>query len=219
MVTIEKMLEASAILHSHLCPRQVLGVRMGMCAGRILGLALPQTDKRLLTFMETDGCAADGVAVATGCRVGRRTMRIVDFGKVAATFVDTLFGSAIRIHPHPDTRTRAAYYVVKQPDRWHTQLLAYQIMPDDALLVVEHVELSVSLQAIVSQPWKRVVCQVCGEEIMNEREVVRESMILCRSCAGMRYYLVCGPSTKPGDAARFDTGLFAPTMRRRDAHP
>jgi formylmethanofuran dehydrogenase subunit E len=43
----------------------------------------------LLTILETDGCAADGVSAATGCWVGRRTLRVEDFGKVAATFVDT----------------------------------------------------------------------------------------------------------------------------------
>jgi formylmethanofuran dehydrogenase subunit E len=62
---------------------------MGLAGGRWLELEVPQKDKRLLTIAETDGCAADGLAVATGCWVGRRTMRILDFGKVAATFVDT----------------------------------------------------------------------------------------------------------------------------------
>ena len=50
---------------------------------------LPQTDKRLYTFVETDGCFADGVMVATGCSLGHRTLRLIDYGKVAATFVDT----------------------------------------------------------------------------------------------------------------------------------
>jgi formylmethanofuran dehydrogenase subunit E len=214
MATLEQFFEASAKLHRRLCPRQVLGVRIGLCAGRVLGLVLPQTDKRLLTFMETDGCAADGVAVATGCCVGRRTMRIVDFGKVAATFVDTLSGSAIRIHPHPDSRVRADHYVVDQSDRWHTQLHAYQMMPDDALLVVEPVQLSVSLQAIISQPGKRVVCQVCGEEIINEREVVREGLTLCRACAGMRYYSVCGPLMHPESVPPYNIGAW-----NQNAHP
>src|SRR3990172_10577507 len=87
--SLDKILRTSAALHHHLCPRQVIGVRMGLYAGEILNLDLPQTEKRLLTIMETDGCASDGVAVATNCWVGRRTMRVEDYGKVAATFVDT----------------------------------------------------------------------------------------------------------------------------------
>jgi formylmethanofuran dehydrogenase subunit E len=195
MSTLEGLLTTSAAHHSHLCPRQVLGVRMGMSAGRVLGLELPQADKRLFTFMETDGCAADGVAAATGCRVGRRTMYLLDFGKVAATFVDTVSLQAFRIHPHPDCRAYAARYAPDQPDRWHAQLCAYQIMPDEELLVIEPVQITVSLEAIISQPGQRVVCQRCGEEIMNGREVVRDGVPLCCACAGQRYYTVCNPRT------------------------
>src|SRR3989337_2741885 len=101
--SLNNLLQASAALHHHLCPRQVIGVRMGLYAGQILRLDLPQTDKRLLTIMETDGCASDGVAVATNCWVGRRTMRVEDYGKVAATFVDTQTGEAFRLAPRGHT--------------------------------------------------------------------------------------------------------------------
>lgn len=83
--SLDKILQTSAALHHHLCPRQVIGVRMGLYAGEILNLDLPQADKRLLTIIETDGCPSDGVAVATNCWVGRRTMHVEDYGKVAAT--------------------------------------------------------------------------------------------------------------------------------------
>lgn len=191
MPSIEELLQASAALHDHLCPRQVLGVRMGLRAARELGLELPQRDKRLFTFMETDGCAADGVAVATGCTVGHRTLRMVDYGKVAATFVDTHTGRAIRIHPHPQSRSRAARYALGAPGRWHAQLAAYQVMPDDELLVVQPVVLSVPLQAILSHPDARAICARCGEEIINEREVRVGGSTLCRACAGEAYYVVC----------------------------
>ena len=104
MPTLKELLDTTTAMHRHLCPRQVLGVRMGLYAGELLGLALPQPDKRLYTIMETDGCAADGVAVAVNCWVGRRTMRIEDYGKVAATFVDTQTGQAMRIVPRASVR-------------------------------------------------------------------------------------------------------------------
>ena len=97
MKTFNELLQASATRHKELRPRQVLGVRMRTLAGRLLGLDLPQADKRLLAIVETDGYATDGIAVATGCWVGRRTMRIQGFGKVAATFVDTMGERAVRI--------------------------------------------------------------------------------------------------------------------------
>ncbi|GAB4575188.1 MAG: FmdE family protein [Anaerolineae bacterium] len=188
---LETLLAQSAAMHKHLCPRQVLGVRMGMLAGRILGLDLPQTDKRLFTFVEMDGCGADGVSVATGCWVGRRTLRVMDYGKLAATFVDTKTMQAVRIHPHSEARQLAADYAEDETrSRWHRQLVGYQRMPDEALLIVQPVELSVSLQAIISRPGVRVNCTACGEEITNEREVWMGDAPYCRACAGEGYYHV-----------------------------
>jgi formylmethanofuran dehydrogenase subunit E len=188
MKTMKDLLEEAAALHRHLCPRIVLGVRIGILAGRVLDLDLPQSDKRLMTFVETDGCASDGISVATGCWLGRRTMRLVDFGKVAATLVDTRTSDSVRIHPHPAVRERAYNYVPDARNRWHAQLEAYQIMPDDELLMAEFVELNMSLEAIISRPGVRVNCKACGEEIINEREIIHEGTVLCRGCNGEAYY-------------------------------
>ena len=198
MKSLEQLLEDSSALHRHLCPRQVLGVRMGMWAGELLGIELPQGDKRLLTIVETDGCFTDGVSVATNCWVGRRTMRVADYGKVAATFVDTSTGRAIRLVPHPDVRTRAWDYAPEArntcPERsrrkWEAQLLGYQRMPADELLSVQSVRLKTPIERIVSRPGVKVLCDVCGEEIMNEREIVRDEATLCHTCAGQGYYLL-----------------------------
>jgi formylmethanofuran dehydrogenase subunit E len=188
MSTLRKLLEKSAAMHRHLCPRQVLGVRMGMLAGKLLGLDLPQEEKRLLVFMETDGCAADGVSVSTGCWVGRRTMRIVDFGKVAATFIDTNNDRAYRINPHPTSRLRAREYSPQAKSRWHAQRDVYQNLSDEKLLVATPVELQVDLKSIISRPGVRVNCDICGEEIINEREIIHEGTVLCLGCAGENYY-------------------------------
>ena len=188
MTKFKELLQKSASYHDHLCPRQVLGVRMGLAAGRWLGLDVPQTNKRILTLVETDGCLIDGLAVATGCAVGRRSMYVYDFGKVAATFVDTQTGRAVRIVPSADSRPLAKIYAPNAQSRWYAYLLAYQRIPDEYLFTVQKVVLDVSLAEILSKDGYRVNCQICGEEIINEREVYREGMLLCRPCAGERYY-------------------------------
>lgn len=183
------LLKQSAALHRHLCPRQVLGIRMGLLAGRLLDTELPQTNpKRLFVFMETDGCAADGVAVATGCWVGHRTLRIVHFGKVAATFADRKTGRAFRLAPRTDARQAAVEALPQAKSRWQAMLEAYQWLPDAALLEAEEVALSDDLEHLISRPSARAVCQRCGEEVFNELEVVVDGEILCRSCAGASYY-------------------------------
>jgi hypothetical protein len=126
------IIEAILPLHERLCPRQVLGVRIALQGGRLLGLRLPQAigQKRLLTFVETDGCFVDGVAAATGCSVGQRTMRIVDQGKVAVTFVDTVTEHATRVWPQQKARATAlAYAPATTADRWLAQREGYLCMP------------------------------------------------------------------------------------------
>lgn len=192
MLELKDFLEKSALEHNHLCPRQVLGVRMGIYAARVLSLDLPQTDKRLFTFIETDGCLVDGVCAATGCTVGHRTMRIMDYGKVAATFVDSVAMTAIRIAPLAQSRQKANEYLPDAPTHWEAQLEAYQFIPDDELLSVQKVELAVSLEKILSKPGLRVNCDRCHEEIMNEREVQVGDQVLCETCAGNGYYKIDG---------------------------
>jgi formylmethanofuran dehydrogenase subunit E len=190
MSALTELLQKSAKYHRHLCPRQVLGVRMGLLAGEFLGLDVPQPHKRkrLFTIVETDGCATDGISVATNCWVGRRTLRVEDYGKVAATFVDTRTERAVRIVPRNGARYEAGNFAPEARNKWEAMLLGYQRMPVADLLLVQAVTLRTPIEKIISRPRKKAICGVCGEEIMNEREIVGGGMVLCRACAGKAYY-------------------------------
>ncbi len=188
MAQLTDLLEQTVTLHHHLCPRQVLGVRMGMLASELLGLELPRTDKRLITFVETDGCFADGVAVATGCTLGHRTMRLIDYGKAAATFVDSETEKAVRIYPHPESREAAANWQPQAESHWSAMLEAYQVIPTQELFCWYPVQLTLDLKALISKHGPRVHCANCGEEIINEREVIVDGQAICRFCAGDTYY-------------------------------
>jgi formylmethanofuran dehydrogenase subunit E len=188
MKTIETFLKASSARHDHLCPRQVLGVRIGLAGAAYLGLDIPRDDKRLLVILEMDGCFADGVEVATGCTVGHRTMRIEDYGKVAAVFVDVKTGQALRIAPALDCREKAFAYTREETRHYFAQLRAYQFIPDNELLTVTPVSLNTPVEWIINRPGIRVDCSICGEEIVNERETRQADQVLCRACAGQAYY-------------------------------
>ncbi|MFQ5398321.1 MAG: FmdE family protein [Anaerolineae bacterium] len=190
MPTLDELLERSAQLHRHLCPRQVLGVRMGLLAGEVLGLTVPQPDntKRLYTIAETDGCAVDGISVATNCWVGRRTLRVEDYGKIAATFIDTRTGETIRITPRCHVRQEAHAYAPEARNKWEAMLLGYQRMPLLDLFQVQQVVLKTPIKDLISRPGIRAICEACGEEIINEREIVQEGHTLCRTCADLGYY-------------------------------
>ena len=186
--SLDKPLTASAAHHHRVCPRQVLGVRIGLLAGRLLEMALPQPDKRLLAISETDGCFVDGLSAATGCFVGRRTLRVEDYGKTAATFVDTFTEQAIRIAPRNGVRELAWKYAPSAHNKWEAQLIGYQLIPDDVLVQWQPVELTIPVKQIIGQPGERVTCQICGEEIINQREVLHDGTLVCRSCAGKSYF-------------------------------
>lgn len=194
MNTLETLLQRCSSHHDHLCPRQILGVRLGLAGMAALGFDGPPPKKRLLSILETDGCFADGVIEATGCTVGHRTLRIEDYGKVAVTFVDAQTGKAVRVIPAPDSREKANLYAPHESKHYLAQMQAYQTMPDKELLCVRPVELNVPVAQIVSRPGPRKNCAACGEEIINEREIVQAGKILCRTCAGLGYYRELPPT-------------------------
>lgn len=197
MSKLQELLKESAARHTRLCPRQVLGIRMGLLAGKILNLELPQSDKSLFTLVECDGCGAGGIEVSTGCTIDRRTLRVLDYGKLAATFIHTRTRQAVRIFPKPGCRELAKQYIPEEANTWQSQLEAYQTMPDAALLSAQPVRLTISLEKMISKPGLRVLCNLCGEEITNEREIIRNGLILCRACAGDSYYQSISFSNEP----------------------
>ncbi|MFZ5880837.1 MAG: FmdE family protein [Chloroflexota bacterium] len=185
---ITPLLEKSMRDHDHICPRQILGVRIGVAGMRALGFAEPPAKKLLYVISETDGCFVDGVIAATDCMVGHRTLRVEDYGKVAVTFVDVRSGRAVRVAPRLDARERAAAFVPAEPRHYFAQMQAYQSMPEEELLTLQEVVLSTPIGQVISRPGLRVNCSACGEEIINEREVRRDGLALCRACAGLGYY-------------------------------
>lgn len=192
-----ELLNVSAAQHSHLCPRQVLGVRIGLAGMATLAPSMNDKPRRLLVILEMDGCFVDGISAATGCCAGKRSLRIEDFGKVAATFVDVKSEHAVRITPRLDVRQRAQSYAPGESRHYFAQLHGYQVMPDEELLTIQPVQLTPGVTEIISRAGVRVNCASCGEEIINEREVRQGGQVLCRACAGHSYYVTLNRSSSP----------------------
>ena len=189
LAEIDELCRLSAGRHDHLCPKQVLGVRIGVAALERFGVGPRPEGKRFLVFVETDGCFASGVEAATGAAVDHRTLRVEDCGKLAATIVDTTSGEAYRFVPKSGVRTLGCCYAPEAANEYQAQILGYQRMPIEELCDVTAVCLKVPVKRIVSMPGRRTVCAVCGEEIINEREVVVDGKTLCKTCAGDGYYV------------------------------
>src|SRR5215469_1738534 len=188
--SFDELLLDAEVAHGHLCAGQVLGVRLAMRGLELLGIDDPhgKDRKRLITFVEIDRCATDAVAVVTGCRLGKRALKFRDWGKVAATFVDLESGRAVRVCAKESSKALARQMHPEIENKNQQQMLAYREMPNDHLFAVRWVKVTVPPEDLPGYTGQRIVCDQCGEGINFQREVRRDGRILCRGCAGERYY-------------------------------
>lgn len=155
-----------------------------------LGIDDPQGKdrKRLVTFVEIDRCATDAVAVVTGCRLGKRALKFRDWGKMAATFVDVNNGKAVRIAAKESSKSMARQLHPEIENRNQQQMLAYREMADSDLFTSQWVKVELPAEEFPGYKGERISCEECGEGINFRREVHKEGRVLCRACAGERYY-------------------------------
>ncbi len=190
MLSLDEYLLEAERAHGHLCAGQVLGVRLAMLGLEKLGIEDPRGKdrKRLVTFVEIDRCATDAIAVVTGCRLGKRALKFRDWGKMAATFVDVSTGKAIRIAAKESSKALARSMHPEIESKNQQQMLAYREMPEDDLFTKQWVKVDLPAEEFPGYKGERIVCAECGEGINFRRQVLREGRVLCRACAGERYY-------------------------------
>ncbi len=214
MESLDNLLREAEVAHGHLCAGQVLGVRMAMLGCRMLGIEDPRglatraDRKRLVTFVEIDRCATDAIAVVTGCRLGKRALKFRDWGKMAASFLDLgrpadpalgldaiAGGRAVRIAALESSKERARELYPQIEGKNAQQMLAYRELPDEELFATEWVSIPLHAREMPGYKSARIACDLCGEGINYDREVIREDgdgekTVLCQGCAfpESRYY-------------------------------
>ena len=190
MLSLDEYLREAEVAHGHLCAGQVLGVRLAMVGLEKLGIEDPRGKdrKRLVTFVEIDRCATDAISLVTGCRLGKRALKFRDWGKMAATFVDVSTGKAIRIAAKESSKALARSMHPEIESKNQQQMLAYREMAEDDLFTKQWVKVELPAEEFPGYKGDRIVCAECGEGINFRREVLRDGRVLCRACAGERYY-------------------------------
>jgi formylmethanofuran dehydrogenase subunit E len=178
-----RLLEEAGRFHGDVCRGIEIGTRMTMAGLAAVGITDPKgaDRKSLLVFAEIDRCATDAITALTGCRPGKRTMKVLDYGKMAATFVNLKDGRAVRIGMRE-----------KREDNREV-LDAIATMPDEALFSITPVDVDLRPEDLPGPPLHSCTCARCGETVLDGREVEAEGEILCRPCAaGRTYYRVRG---------------------------
>lgn len=185
-----ELLSGSVAAHGHLCPGQVVGVRMGILGLRLLNFDAPPTLpqlKQLIVFVEMDRCTGDAVAYVTNVKLGRRSLKYMDYGIMAATFVDLATSRAFRIISTEESRDLALLYAPGLPKR-EAQLQAYQVMPDAVMFQVQAVQVDLSEFDLPGPTRRKVACAKCGQVVRDHREVEHHGQTLCRPCALGAYF-------------------------------
>lgn len=188
MQNFDELLEESGKLHGHLCAGQILGVRLAMLGCRLVDVDDPIHTKKLIVWVEIDRCATDAIQAVTGCKLGKRTLKYLDYGKVAATFLNTDAGRAVRIVARDDSRELVWKYAEPGMEKKEAQHFAYKIMPNDELFTVTPVKIDLPEMDMPGHPLRRVMCDACGEGVNDGREVTLVGKTLCRPCASGAYY-------------------------------
>lgn len=190
-------LEEAKAFHGDVCAGIVLGTRLALLGLDAIGIHDPKGKDRkdLMVYVETDRCATDAILSVTGCHPGKRSMKILDYGKMAATFINLKTGKAVRVVVRSkgqpgDMKTREV--MDREPP---VDLEQYVITPADQLFTLQDVSVHLKPEDMPGKPLQISVCSVCGEQIMDKREIVREGQILCKPCLeGATYYRPISPA-------------------------
>lgn len=186
----EKLLDESVRIHGHLCPGQVLGVRLAIKGLELIDIRDPKGAQRkdFIVFVEIDRCATDAIQSVTGCSLGKRSLRWKDFGIMAATFVNLAKDKAYRIVAREESRELASSYFPDIENKYKRQLEAYRVMTEEELFAIQEVKVTIPECDMPGRPMRRLQCESCGDYVQDCREVQVGNQTLCRSCAGEAYY-------------------------------
>jgi formylmethanofuran dehydrogenase subunit E len=182
MSDFETYLKKAGDFHGHICTGIALGTRISLAALKALGMKPGVRNKNLIVYAEIDRCMTDAVMVITCCSLGRRSLKHIDYGKFAATFVNTDTGKAVRA-------TIKEHFSAEVAIEETLKKLAG--IPDSKLITMQEVTVNIPEADLPGPPKERAVCATCGEIINDGREIKRGKQILCKACAGDKYYSEC----------------------------
>jgi formylmethanofuran dehydrogenase subunit E len=191
MKSIDDLLEQHELTHGSLCPGTLLALRMSVLGCALVGTEDPRGADRnkLVVWIEIDRWLADAVEAVTGARLGKRTLKFLDYGKLAATFLNVETGEAVRIVARESSRRLADLRHPEIEDKYERQMQTYREAAEEELFGVTDVEVQMREKDLPGHPRSRVICAKCGEGVNDGREIsLPDKITLCRPCVYGTYY-------------------------------
>jgi len=190
-------LERVVAFHGHLCPGVLIGYRAAKAGLAALG-AVRAEDEELIAIVENDSCAADAVQVLAGCTFGKGNLFFRDYGKQVFTFAVRPSGRAVRVSLRHDAARGGEEADLPEAERRARRVRLLLEAPDDVLLKVEHCRVDLPETARLHAS---VLCEACGEKVMETRVRRVAGRTLCIPCAE-KGTTSAVPAQKRGDDPR-----------------
>lgn len=170
------LLAEAGRFHGQACHGIQIGTRMTMSGLGRIGIADPKGEDRgkLVVIVEIDRCPTDAIMALTGCRPGKRTLKVRDYGKMAATFVNLETGKAVRVAVRGQNSAGSG-----QNDN-HQEVAA---LAEEELFTITEVDVPLRPEDLPGKARLRVPCARCGEEVLDGREVQGQEGSLCLPCS------------------------------------
>ncbi|MCG9967401.1 FmdE family protein [Pelotomaculum terephthalicicum JT] len=174
----EEDLKKAREFHGHVCTGIVFGVRMARAGLNYLGIEDPAENKDFIVFVEVDRCLADAVQSVTGCSLGKRRLKWLDYGKMAASFIDMNTGKGVRIavdakQNAPEDADPVSYW---------------KKFSDEQMFTMEPITVALKPGDLPGRPTAKTICENCQEKIMDGRDMLKDGKVLCKACANGAYY-------------------------------
>ncbi|MBC3886826.1 formylmethanofuran dehydrogenase [Acetobacterium paludosum] len=176
--SLEEDLKKAQKFHGHLCSGIILGVRIARAGLNYLGIEDPSKNKDFIVYVEIDRCLTDAVQSVTGCSLGKRRLKWIDYGKMGACFIDMNTQKGIRI----------VVNAKKNPSPDQDALSFWGQFTDEQLFKFELVAVNIKKEDLPGKPTNSAMCEICHEKVMDGRVIIKDGKVLCEACANGAYY-------------------------------
>lgn len=194
----QQLLELGLAFHGHKCPAMPMGLRASLAAMEALGVERTG-DSALVALVELDEnhcatCFADGVQVATGCTFGKGNIRKLHYGKWGLTLIDKKRGKAVRVAPLAaamEANKQTEFMALRKQGVPPTRIDPAISNPLVERVMGAPVENLLTVSEVFDYEWHEaphtfdsVVCDECGEMVVERNARIKAGRTLCIPCAG-----------------------------------
>ena len=158
--------------HGHSCPGLAIGYRMTTAAMAVLNQYRSE-DEELVAITENNACGVDALQLISGCTFGKGNLIFKDYGKQAYTFYSRQSGRGVRVVLNqaaipPEVKADRPTYI-----KWLLQADEKDVVSLEAVTIEEPEKAQIMLS---------VICEECGEAVMESRICLQDGKKICIPC-------------------------------------